>query len=111
MHLTDIEIKNFRSLKHVRLDLRSGLNVIVGRNNTGKTNLFHAIRHAVGPAGTRGEGLRLDHDDFYRPSPRDEPETLIEVTLRFSDLSDDQRAQFFEIVEFNLAEPLKSTAI
>jgi putative ATP-dependent endonuclease of OLD family len=111
MHLASVEIKNFRSLKHVRLDFCSGLNVIVGRNNTGKTNLFHAIRHAIGPAGARGEGIRLDLDDFYRSSRGAEPETVIEITLVFSDLSDDQRAQFFEIVEFDLAEPSKSTAI
>lgn len=49
MHLTRIQIKNFRSLQDVTVSLQSGLNVIVGRNNTGKSNLLAAIRHAIGP--------------------------------------------------------------
>ena len=46
MHLTKVEIVNFRSLKNVTVDLQPGLNVVVGRNNSGKTNLLGAIRAA-----------------------------------------------------------------
>ena len=47
MYLSVVEIKNFRSFETLRIDLQPGLNVLVGRNNTGKTNILQAIRHAV----------------------------------------------------------------
>jgi len=71
MFLSTVEIKNFRNLSHLRVEF-SKLNVIVGRNNTGKTNLLKAIRHAVGPGGSRGEALWLERDDFYRESATDD---------------------------------------
>jgi predicted ATP-dependent endonuclease of OLD family len=61
MHLCLVEIKNFRSFETLRVELQSGLNVLVGRNNTGKTNLLQAIRHAVGPSASRGDALWLVH--------------------------------------------------
>lgn len=111
MHLATVEIKNFRSLKALRLELQPGLNVIVGRNNTGKTNLLQAIRHAVGPAASRGDALWLDRDDFYRASAGAEPEATMTVTLSFAGLSEAQRAHFYEIVEFDLTNLDKSRAI
>lgn len=111
MHLSKLEIANFRSLKSLTVDLRPGLNVMVGRNNTGKTNLLHAIRHALGPSASRGDALWLDRDDFYRESPADAADRTISITLTFSDLTEAQRAYFFEIVDFDLSNLSNSTAI
>ncbi len=111
MHLCIVEINNFRSFETLRVDLRPGLNVLVGRNNTGKTNLLEAIRHAVGPSASRGEGLWLERDDFYRSSPSDLAERTITITLTFTGLTDAQRASFYEIVDFDLADLTKSRAI
>lgn len=111
MHLSKIEIINFRSLKSLTVDLQPGLNVLVGRNNTGKTNLLHAIRHALGPSASRGDALWLDRDDFYRESPDDNTDRTIRITLTFSDLTDAQRAHFFEIVDFDLSNLSNSMAI
>ncbi|MBK9119762.1 MAG: AAA family ATPase [Phycisphaerales bacterium] len=111
MYLSTVEITNFRSLKELRLDLQAGLNVLVGRNNTGKTNLLQAIRHALGPGASRGDALWLERDDFYRESSKDTTERTISVTLTFAGLSDAQRAHFFEIVDFDLADLPKSKAI
>ena len=111
MHLASIEIKNFRSLDNLRVELQTGLNVLVGRNNTGKTNLLHAIRHALGPSASRGDSLWLDEDDFYRSSPNTEREAAMSVTLTFAGLSEAQRAHFYEIVDFDLANLDNSKAI
>src|SRR5205823_9093955 len=99
MHLACIDIKNFRSLKDLRVDLQPGLNVLVGRNNTGKTNLLQAIRHAIGPSASRGDALWLERDDFYKTGPADATERTIAITLTFSDLTEEQRAYFYEIVD------------
>ncbi|MBC8424266.1 AAA family ATPase [bacterium] len=111
MYLSRIEIENFRSLKKLTINLQAGLNVLVGRNNAGKTNLLYAIRHALGPAATRGEYLRLDREDFYRDSMTDETERTITIALTFSGLNEAQRAHFFEIIDFDLANIGKSLAI
>lgn len=111
MYLSSVEINNFRSIKEMRLELQSGLNVLVGRNNTGKTNLLLAIRHALGPSASRGDALWLDRDDFYRSSATAEPEPTMSVTLTFAGLSEAQRSHFFEIVDFDLANLDHSKAI
>ncbi len=111
MHLSTVEIRNFRSLETLRVELKPGLNVVVGRNNTGKTNLLQAIRHAVGPSGSRGDALWLERDDFYRVSAQDVAERMIAITLTFSGLTDAQRAYFYEIVDFDLTDIAKSKAI
>lgn len=111
MHLSIVEIKNFRSLEELTIKLQPGLNVLVGRNNTGKTNLLQAIRHAVGPSASRGDALWLDEDDFYKSSETDTTERTISITLTFTDLTEAQRAYFYEIVDFDLADLTKSKAI
>ena len=42
-HFASIEIKSFRGLTDVRLDGLSRVNIIVGRNNAGKTSVLEAI--------------------------------------------------------------------
>jgi putative ATP-dependent endonuclease of OLD family len=110
MHLAVVDIKNFRSLKNLRVELQPGLNVLVGRNNTGKTNFLQAIRHALGLNASRGDPLWLDRDDFFKESPNDSTERTITISLTFAGLSDEQRSHFFEIVEFDLADLQRSTA-
>lgn len=112
MYLAKVDVTNFRSLKNLTMNLQPGLNVLVGRNNTGKTNLLDAIRHAIGPAGARGEAIWLSGDDFYRASTADaKAAETISITLTFEGLSDAQRAHFFEIVDFNVVDLSKSKAI
>ena len=109
MHLQRVVIKNFRNLKNASVAFRPGLNALVGRNNVGKTNLFLAIRHALG-ATAQWKAVSLDEDDIYREPKKSRTETTIRVDLTFTCLNDKQLAQFFEILVFNPAAPNKSTA-
>lgn len=43
MKIKEIEIKNFRLLNNCKFDLDRDLNVIVGKNNTGKTSLLYCM--------------------------------------------------------------------
>lgn len=43
MILHQLEIKNYRSLEHVELDHLGRFNVIIGRNNSGKSSVFGAL--------------------------------------------------------------------
>lgn len=65
--ITGIELKRFLSFGHLNWsELDPGLNVIVGPNGVGKTNLFHSLR-AVVDALDSGDGFRarsLDRDKW-----------------------------------------------
>ena len=69
----DLTLADVRCLRELRLCLQQGLNVLVGRNNVGKTSLLAAIRHALGAGAGRGKALWLTDDDFHRPGPEGFP--------------------------------------
>lgn len=110
MHLHLIRVRNFRGLKDVSVSLASGLNVLVGENNVGKTALLDAVRAALGPAASTGEILKLGPDDRHRQADGTYLDQPILITLVFSDLSTDEQAQFIDILNYNTAAPSKSTA-
>lgn len=47
MILDELTIKNFRCFEDFRIELSPGLNIIVGKNGTGKSALIHAIHHVL----------------------------------------------------------------
>ena len=69
MYLASVHIKNYRCIKDLTATFSSGLNIIVGRNNVGKTNLLTAIMHALGPGATRGEQLWVVSNSFCKYCP------------------------------------------
>ncbi len=64
MFLSQIEIKNFRSIKETTLTFSKGLNVIIGRNNTGKTAVVDAIRVCLS-YGKQRRDIYISKDDFH----------------------------------------------
>jgi len=46
--ITSLQIKNFRSLKHINLSLNS-LNIFCGLNGSGKSNIIDSIRFIKEP--------------------------------------------------------------
>ncbi len=66
MFLSRLYIKNYRSIKEIDLSFTAGKNVIVGRNNAGKSNLVKAIDLILGensPAYPKSENV--GYSDFY----------------------------------------------
>jgi predicted ATP-dependent endonuclease of OLD family len=47
MFISRLFIKNFRNLRHLDVDLRQGVTCFIGENNSGKTNVFHALREVT----------------------------------------------------------------
>ena len=43
MYFKDIELKNFRNYKDLKLEFDRNLNIILGQNAQGKTNLLEAV--------------------------------------------------------------------
>lgn len=47
MRISRIVIRNFRNFEYLDVRIQPGVTCIIGENNTGKTNLLHAIRLAL----------------------------------------------------------------
>lgn len=62
MKISKVEIKNFRLLKDVSLDLEDGLSLVIGKNNCGKTSLLLLLERFLGKgaASFAYEDLNLD---------------------------------------------------
>ena len=43
MYISKLKIKNFRNFNELEIDLHEGINVIVGPNNVGKSNLINIV--------------------------------------------------------------------
>ena len=107
MYISRVAIENFRSLRKTTVELRPGLNVVVGRNNVGKSNLVDAIRHALGPTTAAGDLPRLEKSDFFHVDGQPQP---IRVEISFAALTEEDRTSFFEMLVPNLADLSKSSA-
>jgi len=74
MHLKSLEIRGFKSFaKGIEVQFRPGINVIVGPNGCGKSNIADAIRWVLGEAnvrnlrGQRGEDVIFTGTDKKKP--------------------------------------------
>lgn len=48
MHIIRLLVRGFRSLKDFEVALQPGLNVLVGKNNSGKSNVMRALNLLFG---------------------------------------------------------------
>ncbi len=79
--IREIIIRNFKSIHEIRLDLQNGVNVLIGKNGSGKTNILEAIyflRKAL--VDEYGKEPYLPHLEWWDPlnllPERDENKTL-----------------------------------
>ena len=69
MFLKEVRVKNFRSLKDVKVILDKST-ILIGENNAGKSTLLDAIRKGLSRQGTRSA---FDDYDFYMDSEMASP--------------------------------------
>jgi putative ATP-dependent endonuclease of OLD family len=87
---------NYRSLKHIQIRLSNGKNVIVGKNNCGKSNIIKAIEVLVGEKFPTYQNIT--NNDFYTYEVVDEDTSevkeivadnmYLEATLEGRDLNE-----------------------
>lgn len=98
MYLQNIKLWNFRkfgsntefnlSNPNLNLDFTSGLNVLIGENDSGKTAIIDAIKLVLKTHSY--EWLKIERDDFFNNSTR------MRIELFFKDLSDEEAKNFTE---------------
>ena len=84
--LNSLEIKNFRALEDFKVAKLGRVNLIVGKNNSGKSTVLEALRIYAGNAYPKLlESIAASHDEKYKQefTILDEPDTSI---VPFEDL-------------------------
>ncbi|MBL4559390.1 MAG: AAA family ATPase [Labilibaculum sp.] len=82
MYISKISINNFRNFKKKEIIFNDGVNVIIGHNNSGKTNLIKALSLVIDNERPK----RLNSDDFNKNVTLDDlkafpPKISISVTI------------------------------
>ena len=70
MALTRVELENFTAFTSLKLDLCSGINVLVGANGTGKTHLMKVCYAACDASGGRADDFANKLVAVFLPSRR-----------------------------------------
>lgn len=83
MFISKIQISNFRNFKEKEIEFNDGVNVIIGHNNAGKTNLIKALSLIIDGQRTK----RLEVDDFNKNITLSElktspPKISISITIK-----------------------------
>lgn len=66
MHLSRLIISNYRSIKELSLNFEKGKNIIVGKNNAGKSNIIKAIDLVLGESSpTYNKSQNITENDFF----------------------------------------------
>jgi DNA replication and repair protein RecF len=90
MHIKDIKLVNFRNYGDTRIDIKNGVNFILGHNAAGKTNLLEAIYYLENSrshrAGSISEIIRWDCDFSYVRASinRNDREIVLESSIKKS---------------------------
>jgi energy-coupling factor transporter ATP-binding protein EcfA2 len=83
--VSPLYIRNYRSIKEIDLALHKGKNVIVGRNNAGKSNIVRALDLVLGessPDYGKSENITLNDFHTYNVTTEDgEKSTATEVEM------------------------------
>lgn len=79
MRIKNIEINNYKSIEHLVVDCCEDINVFIGENSVGKSNIFSAIEWLLGPVYPSMN--KLNKSDYYRG----EVDRKVSVALEFDD--------------------------
>ena len=103
MYLKEVTITGFRSCADVTIPLKPGVTLLVGENNSGKSNVIDALRLATAPLSGRRTRY-FDVDDATRGH-----EGPVQIQTRFAGLTRFQQAHFIGAFELDSEEVVYCT--
>lgn len=63
MFISRLSVKNYRNLRHFDIEIEPGVTCFIGENNSGKTNLFQALRLVL-DGNISAQRRRLQREDL-----------------------------------------------
>jgi predicted ATP-dependent endonuclease of OLD family len=99
MYISKLEICNFRNFENISVNFSPQMNVIIGHNNAGKTNLINALQFIFSYRSNQSritiDDFNKDYKDFSLP-----PKISITATItEYKDLPDDRNILFDWVVK------------
>lgn len=91
MHISRVQLVNYRNFARAEAVFNKGVNTIIGENGSGKTNLFRAMRLLLDDDLMRF-AYRLEAGDFHRDLGNWRGHWII-ISLEFSEVSQDEAIQ------------------
>ena len=98
MFLDSLTFRDFRNLGG-RVRLAGPVAVLVGANNTGKSNVVDALRMVLTPQSGYRERLGLERNDFRHDGNGVTQATELEIEVSFGGLSASQRGRMLTILD------------
>lgn len=100
MYISHIKIKGFRNFKETDIEFNDGINVLIGHNNAGKTNLLKALQLVIEP---HYRYRKLNAYDFCRDVSLEEikahsPFVSISLTIKKSHIDYNEQEEDLRVV-------------
>lgn len=91
MHISRLQLVNYRNFARANIRFKKGINTIIGENGAGKSNLFRAMRLLLDDDMIR-LAYRLQDGDFHRGLDDWRGHWII-ISIEFEDVSQDEAFQ------------------
>ncbi|OFV66966.1 MAG: chromosome segregation protein SMC [Candidatus Syntrophoarchaeum butanivorans] len=98
MYVSKLVVKGYRSLADVEINFNPGIDVIVGKNNAGKSNIIRALNSILGER--HPSYVRFENRDFYSDGSDSVHEIIIAARLNGSfeaEISSSRRTKVLEL--------------
>lgn len=93
MYISSLSFKGYKNSKETsQIYLNKGLNVLLGENGSGKTAVINSLRLALREAESFAA---FSTDDLYCSLDKNEQANEINIDVKFSELSEDEKVIFF----------------
>ena len=83
MYLSKICIKNFRAFDYIELEFNSGVNIIIGENNSGKSAIIDALRICLGYGKSEKDFYIKESDIHINQNNPNEKNKKIQLDMIF----------------------------
>ncbi len=104
MHISKVQIVNYRNFASAKFLFSKGINTIIGENGSGKTNVFRAIRLLLEDSSIQ-YAYKLNENDFNRTLERGKWKGhWIIISIEFQEINEDEAIQSLFIHGVGVAE-------
>lgn len=79
MKIKRVKITNYKSIKNIDINLSPKVNIFIGENSVGKSNIFNAITWLIGPVYPSFNNI--SKEDYYKGNT----DEIIDIALKFDD--------------------------